>query len=143
MYYILFNLTCNEYQMTPKGSVSSTQQCPKTNCKALDIIKVYPAKSVVWIVKGKQSSRYSCCCHKTNGGQKKAQASHRRPCATDTVTNLSFIFETWRADFRSSYRKTQEQRHRPWNPGDVYVLSQEGVKNTKTERRIKEKKEAS
>ena len=79
---------------------------------------------------------YSCCYHKTNGGQKKAQATHRRSRATETVTNLSFIFETWRADFRSSYRKTQEQRHRPWNPGDVYFLSQEGVKNTRTERGI-------
>ena len=28
--------------------------------------------------------RYSCCCHKTNGGQKKAEASDRRPRATDT-----------------------------------------------------------
>ena len=79
---------------------------------------------------------YSCCCHKTNGGEKKGQASYRRPLATDTVTSLSFTFETWRADFRSNYRKSLKQRHRPWNPGDVNVLSQ-GVKNTKTERIIK------
>ena len=39
---------------------------------------------------------YSCCYHKTNAGQKKAQATHRRPRATETVTNVSFIFETWR-----------------------------------------------
>ena len=82
------------------------------------------------------SLRYSCCCHKTNGGEKKGQASYRRPLATDTVTSLSFTFETWGADFRSNYRNTQKQRHRSWNPGDVYVLSQEGVKNTKTERII-------
>ena len=34
------------------------------------------------------------------------QASHCWPRATDTVNNLSFIFETCKADFRSSYGKT-------------------------------------
>ena len=33
------------------------------------------------------SLRYSCCCHKTNGGHKKGQASHGRPRATDRVTS--------------------------------------------------------
>ena len=44
------------------------------------------------------------------GKRKEARASHRQPRATDTVTILSSIFETWRADFRSSYRKTQERK---------------------------------
>ena len=39
--------------------------------------------------------------------QEKGQPSHCLPRATDAVTGLSFIFETRRADFRSSYRKTQ------------------------------------
>ena len=61
---------------------------------------------------------------------KKGQARHRLPRATDAVMSLSFIFETWRADFRSSYRKTQEKRHWPCNSGDECVLSHEGVTNT-------------
>ena len=46
---------------------------------------------------------------KVKGSATKSSSDMRLPL--DTVTHLSFMFETVRADFRHSYRKMLEQRH--------------------------------